>query len=77
MIIKTCRSLRAILIPLTVNSTVFREADSVGIMSGNGTWNGMTAHVISGTADIGVSGFYLTKERSEVVAFTNTLGFLR
>jgi hypothetical protein len=37
----------------------------------------MTAHVISGTADIGVSGVYMTKERYEVVAYTNTLGFIR
>ena len=56
---------------------MYREADSVGIMSGNGSWNGMTAHVISGIADIGVSGIYLTKERSEVVTYTDTLGFAR
>jgi len=56
---------------------VFREADSYGIMSGNGSWNGMVAHVISGIADVGVSGFHLTKERSEVVAYTDTLGFIR
>jgi len=56
---------------------VFREADSLGIMSGNGTWNGMTALVMSGVAEVGVSGFYLTKERSEVVAHTDTLGVLR
>jgi azurin len=46
-------------------------------MSGNGTWNGMTALVMSGVAEVGVSGFYLTKERSEVVAHTDTLGVLR
>ena len=56
---------------------MFREADSYGIMSGNGTWNGMTALVMSGIADVGVSGFYLLKERSEVVAYTDTLGFSR
>jgi len=56
---------------------VYREADSVGIISGNGSWSGMTAHVVGGIADIGVSAFYLTQERSEVVAYTNTLGFLR
>ena len=56
---------------------MYRKADSVGIMSDNGSWNGMTAHVISGTADIGVSVFYLTKERSEVVAYTDTLQFTR
>jgi len=46
-------------------------------MSGNGSWNGMVAHVISGIADIGVSAFYFTKERSEVVAYTDILGFVR
>jgi len=56
---------------------VFREADLIGIRSDNGSWNGMTAQVISGIADIGVTGFYVTKERSEVVAYTDTLGFIR
>jgi len=56
---------------------VFHEADSTGIIYGNGSWSGMTEHVVSGIADIGVSTFYLTKERSEVVAYTDTLGFLR
>jgi ABC-type amino acid transport substrate-binding protein len=56
---------------------VFHEAYLVGIKSGNGSWSGMTAHVISGTADIAVSGFYVTQERSEVVAYTDTLGFVR
>jgi len=56
---------------------VFREEDSVGVMSDNGSWNGMTEQVISGIADIGVASFLVTKERSEVVAFTDTLGFIR
>jgi ABC-type amino acid transport substrate-binding protein len=46
-------------------------------MSDNGSWNGMTGHVTSGIADIGVSVFYFTKERSEVVAYTDILGFVR
>jgi len=37
----------------------------------------MTAHVISGTADIGVSPIYVKKERSEVVAYTDTIVFMR
>jgi hypothetical protein len=37
----------------------------------------MVALVISGTADIGVSPIYVTKEKSEVVAYTDTLGFIR
>jgi hypothetical protein len=36
----------------------------------------MVALVISGNADIGISPFLVTKEKSEVVAFTDTLGIL-
>ena len=56
---------------------MYREADSVGIMSDNGSWNGMVAHVISGIADIGVTAVLPTRERSEVVTYTDTLGFVR
>ena len=56
---------------------MFHEADSVGSMSGNGSWNGMTALVISGVADIGTSGIYFTNERSEVVTYTEPLGVFR
>ena len=56
---------------------MFHEADSLGSKSGNGSWNGMTALVSSGLADIGVSPFVVTKERFEVVTYTDTLGFLR
>jgi len=56
---------------------VFHEADSLGCMSGNGFWTGMLALASSGVADIGVGEFSVTKERSEVVAFTDTLGFGR
>jgi hypothetical protein len=34
----------------------------------------MMALVSSGVADIGIGDFVLSKERSEVVAFTDTLG---
>jgi hypothetical protein len=34
----------------------------------------MMALVSSGAADIGIGDFFLTKERSEVVEFTYTLG---
>ncbi|GFG37232.1 hypothetical protein Cfor_00638, partial [Coptotermes formosanus] len=54
--------------------TVFHEADSFGSKSPNGSWNGMMALVSSGAADIGIGDFFLTKERSEVVEFTYTLG---
>ena len=37
----------------------------------------MTALVSSGIAQVSASHFHVMKERSEVVAFTNTLGFYR
>jgi hypothetical protein len=37
----------------------------------------MTALVSSGIADIGVSVILVTKEKSEVVAYTDTMGFIR
>jgi hypothetical protein len=37
----------------------------------------MTAQVSSGIAEIGVSGFQVRKMRSEVVAFTDALEFIR
>jgi ABC-type amino acid transport substrate-binding protein len=56
---------------------VNKEEDKYGSDTGNGSWNGMVALLISGKADIGISPFIVTKEKSEVVAFTDTLGFLR
>ena len=56
---------------------MFHEADSFGSKSGNGSWSGMVGLVSSGIADIGVSTVTVTKERSEVVAYTDTLGFRR
>jgi hypothetical protein len=46
-------------------------------MSGNGKYGEMTALEMSGIADIALSGFRLTKDRSEVVAYTDTLGVIR
>jgi hypothetical protein len=46
---------------------------SYGTKSGNGSWNGMVELVHSGVADIGIADFTVTKERSEVVAFTDTI----
>jgi hypothetical protein len=37
----------------------------------------MIPMVISGIALVGVSPFTVTKERTEVVAFTDTVGFIR
>jgi hypothetical protein len=56
---------------------VIKEEDLHGSKSGNGSWNGMIALVISGNADIGVSVFMDSKEISEVVAYTDTLGIIR
>jgi ABC-type amino acid transport substrate-binding protein len=56
---------------------VVHEAESYGSKSDNGSWNGMVALVSSGVADIGVAVLYVTKERSEVVTYTDTLGFDR
>jgi len=56
---------------------VFHEADSSGSKSGNGSWSGMLGLVSSGIAHVGVAPFIVTKERSEVVAYTETLGFSR
>jgi hypothetical protein len=42
-------------------------------MSGNGSWSGMVALVMSGIAHVGAEAFTVMKERSEVVAYTNTL----
>jgi ABC-type amino acid transport substrate-binding protein len=56
---------------------VFHEADSYGYKSDNGTWNGIIAMVISGVADIGVIDVTVTKERTEVVLFTDTIRFER
>jgi hypothetical protein len=37
----------------------------------------MKALLTSGIAHVGVNPFAVTKERSEVMAFTDTLGFIR
>jgi len=56
---------------------VFHEADSFGSKSGNGSCSGRFGLISSGIAHICVSPFVVTKERSEVVAFTDTLVFAR
>jgi ABC-type amino acid transport substrate-binding protein len=43
-------------------------------MSVNGSWSGMMGQVVSGTAEIAASAFYYTKERVEVVAYSDPLG---
>ena len=49
------------------------ETDSYGTKNANGSWNGMVSLVYSGVAEIGIGDFTVTKERSEVVAFMNTI----
>jgi hypothetical protein len=56
---------------------MFHEAKTFGSKSANGSWNGMTALVSSGNADIGVGYFMMSQERYEVVSFTDTIGFAR
>jgi ABC-type amino acid transport substrate-binding protein len=56
---------------------VLHEVDSFGSKDGNGSWSGIVALVMSGIAHVGVDDFTVTKERSEVVAFTDPLGFTR
>ena len=56
---------------------MFHEADSSVSKTGTGMWDGIIALVSSGVADIAVVDFTVTKERSEVVAYTDTLGFYR
>ena len=56
---------------------MFHEADSSGSKSGNGSWNGMVGLVSRGIAHVGLYSFVVTKERSEVVAYTETLEFSR
>jgi ABC-type amino acid transport substrate-binding protein len=56
---------------------VFYEEDSYGRKFFNGSWSGMMALVSSEMADIGIGKFTMTKERSEVVAFTDTVKFGR
>jgi len=56
---------------------VLHDADTSGSKSGNGSWGGMMSLVISGIAHVGVGDLAVTTERSEVVAFTDPLGFSR
>jgi len=56
---------------------VLHETGSYGSKSGNGSWNGMVSLVSSGVADIGIGSFTVTKERSEVVAFIDTIEISR
>ena len=52
-------------------------AYSFGHKSDHGMWDRMIETVIRGKADIGIGNFVMTKERSELVAYTNALGFSR
>jgi hypothetical protein len=56
---------------------VIHEADSFGSKFDNGSWSGMMAMVSSGIAHVGVEPFAVTRERSEVVAYSDVLGSSR
>jgi len=51
--------------------------DAYGTKSDNGLWNGVVSLVSRGIADVGIGDFTATKERSEVVAFTDTVEISR
>ena len=53
------------------------ETDLYGSKSPNGSWNGMVSLVYGGVADIGIGDITATKERSEVVAFIDTVEISR
>jgi ABC-type amino acid transport substrate-binding protein len=56
---------------------VYQETVSYGTKIGNGSWDGVVGLVSNGVVDIGVGGFTVTKERSEVVMFTDTIEYSR
>ena len=56
---------------------MYHEAEAIGSKSGNGSWNGMVELVRSGVAHVGVDPLSITKTRSEVLVFTDTVVFVR
>ncbi len=56
---------------------MFHEAESSGSKPGNETLNGLMALVSSGVSDIVLAPVKMTKEVSEVVTYTDPLGFGR
>lgn len=56
---------------------MFHEADSIGSLSANGSRTGLIPPVISRVADVSIANFVVTKERTEVVGFTDALKFER
>jgi ABC-type amino acid transport substrate-binding protein len=56
---------------------VFHEADPTNHKSENETWSGMVSLVSSETVDVGVGDFIVSNERSELVAFTDSLGIIK
>jgi hypothetical protein len=51
--------------------------ESYGSQSRNGSWTGVVGLVSRGEAEIGIGDFTMTKERSEVVAFIDTIAISR
>jgi len=56
---------------------VFHEAESVGSKSGIRSWSGIIVLLSSGIAHVGVKPVAVTKDTSEVVAFTVPIGYAR
>jgi len=56
---------------------VVHETNIYGSKSANGSWNGMVSLVRRGLADIGIGDITVTEERSEVVAFIDTVEISR
>jgi hypothetical protein len=56
---------------------VFHEADTIGSLSANGSRNELIPSVIDRVADVGVASVIVTKERSELLEFTDTFEFVR
>jgi hypothetical protein len=54
-----------------------QEAVSTGHTFDKGSRSGAVEQVSRGIADVGVGDFMVSKERSEEVAFTDTMGLLR
>jgi hypothetical protein len=53
---------------------MFHEAETVGFKSGKRSWTGMIELLNSGIAQLGVQPVAVTKETSEVVAYTVPIG---
>jgi hypothetical protein len=56
---------------------VFHDVETIGYKYGNGSWSGMIALLSSGIAQFGDYPVIVTRDTSEVVAYTVPLAFAR